>query len=273
MAIVLTDYTVPLGPEFPMPGKLHSAADFNISARVYKDDAVAQTKTAVYLPGSGSTSVPSGTSRPIQSLCAAGYAVLTAGWSYKPYGPYRSGYSEADPLTTAFFIRDSWVLQLLLQQAAALGMSAPVVIGHSKGASAAMAWAAGYCSAASTPVIKGILATGSSFGGMGGNVWNEVLRTLNRLACIVGLLDNKPYPIILSYGGTDDYAPPDFQRRLQLAIPDNSPVYMVTPGVTSGHNWITGDSQAPLAVMWADQLWSGSTITLADGVTPAVAGA
>lgn len=275
MAIVWTEATIPLASGYPMPQQAESAAGFSIRTRAYFDDAVAQTKAAIYMPGSGTATPPSETHALIVALCAAGYHVLTAGWDIEPYSPYRYGYhSTSNPLVLANWIRSAWSLQSLLWYNNVIGKPAPVVIGSSRGASAAVAWAAGYCTGGQAFSIKGILANAATIGGLGGYVWNDVMRNVNRMASsMIGLLDNKPYPIVLSYGGADDYAPPDYQRRVQLAIPDNSAVYMVTPGPAFGHSWFTDPSGTPLAVMWADQLWAGSAITKADGVTPAVSGA
>lgn len=272
MAIFYYDIDIPLPIGYPMPHQYEDPTVFKIKARRFIDNAIAQTKTLVFLPGSNNSS-PSIGNTLITQLCNNGYEVITCGWLMYPYTPYRFTYgNDEDPTYATHWIRVAWYAQALIEYCNNVLGKVPVVIGQSRGASAAIAWASGYCTDANVCSIKGMLTVGAAGGGNGNFQYANQLRTVNRLSSLLGLLDNITYKLLLAYGGNDAFAPADFQRRIQMTIPKNGNVFMINPGNTYSHSWMFDPTGAALAVNWCNQINNGLTITLPDGTTPAVAG-
>lgn len=276
MAIVFSDTQIPLPPGFPLPSPTrYNAANFYYAARLYFDDAVnypGQRPLVVYFHGSSATTYLTGPL--LNALCAEGYqvlAIMTLG-VLSPSNPFRYGYGNVSaPHFTAHFIKDAFWVEAAMS---ALNLDDPsgtdvVALGHSRGAAACLAWAAGYSGRTSFPArLKGVFASGATVAGLGDLSWNDMNRNINTMSGIVNLLKPKT---VMAYGNIDAYGPPDYSRRLQMALPEGvTDKYFVTPG-DAPHEWTNMTAYAPLAAMWVKQLLTGATITDKDG-NPAIAG-
>jgi pimeloyl-ACP methyl ester carboxylesterase len=204
--------------------------------------------------GSGSTSAPS--ENTFVSLCLAkGYAVLV--WSYPGYwlSPpsfYRYGYGNVNaPMFLGHLIKDAWVTQTMLDWLDENYPNNPIVLaGHSRGGAAQVAWAAGYTCRPLQSRVRGVLAMGATMAGLGDLSWNDMMRNLNTFSNMINLLQKR---VILAYGDLDDFAPPDYVRRLQVAIDTTKDVYVVSPGELP-HVWYDTNPGAAYAADWVQQL-------------------
>lgn len=271
MARVDSFVDIPLAPGYPMPSVRLNASDYKLSARVSYDDSFTTDKLCFYFHGSGSTDFLEGPL--LDALLADGFSVvctMALGSGSSSPSPYRYGYGNVNaPHFLAHFIKDAWwVESVIAAYEPGFDASTGVILGHSRGAAAALAWAAGYSGRTSFPEgLKGVVASGATVAGLGDLSWNDVNRNINTLSGIVNRLRVKT---IMAYGNLDTYGPPDYARRLQMAIPEGAETYMVTPG-DAGHNWTNSAEYSHLAAMWAGQIVSDAEVTDKDG-NPAVTG-
>jgi len=251
------------------PGSL---VDFRTRAKIMEPASGALGVTVFYAPGSSRTTPPDETRPDIAEFLSSGYRVVSLGWDVLPYNPYKYGYGSVhDPQHLHRWIRAAWQLHAVIDE---LSAGNYIVVGGSLGATAVLAWAANY----HTPSTKlwqqsscrGVIADGATLGGLGGNRWNDITRTMNELSQMVGLCE-VPEKVLLTYGAQDDYFPPDAQNRLRSIVPAEMKMITVP---NSNHSWFVTNPQGPSIVRtWIDQIRTGATITLADGTTPAKPGA
>lgn len=282
MAVTHSDFFIPLASGYPMPSRGYSASDYKLAVRVSADYGIPtppgfSVRPAVcYFHGSSANDYLSGPL--LDGLVSKGYRVISCmalGSGASSVSPYRYGYGNVNaPHFTAHFIKDAWWVESLIQ---AFDLDDPssqdilCLLGHSRGAAACLAWAAGYSGRTqfNLPALKGILASGATVAGLGDMSWNDMNRNINTMSGIVNLLKVKT---ILAYGNVDTYAPPDYARRLQMALPEGvTDKYFVTPG-DAPHEWTNSAEYSHYAVMWAEQILTGAVITDKDG-NPAISGA
>lgn len=274
MSTVFEDFLIPLPADFPLPtDSQHSVQDYTLSARLYKDnawDTVNDRTLVLYFHGSGTTGPLTGPL--LDGLLAEGYMVLACCYfgvhlsSENPH-PYEY-YNVNAPLFISSAIKLSWWIQAALDFATgSIPSSGIVVLGHSLGATAAIAWGAGYTCKGTYPV-KGIVASSATIAGLGDNSWNDMVQNISVTSQIISLLKVKT---ILAYSDRDENGPPDFQRRIQMAIEDDAPVYMVSPG-NGTHTWTNNASYARFAVEWVKQIANDSVVKSRNG-TAATKGA
>lgn len=279
MALVTSVEDIPLASNFPMPNSMFSASNYKFQAKIFEDDASTPSGTVIAHRGAGATNFHGDSDPIITELVGLGYRVVSfAYWDVEGSSsdPFRYGYGNVNsPHYSAFWIRNAWEVESTVDWFETEYPSEPYVLyGHSRGATACIAWGAGFCGidapATSTRTdLKGIVANGPSGGGLGSNRWNDPNRLMNSLSNALALNTVK---MILSHGGLDDFIPPDMMKRIQQVIPLEAETYVLTPGPSFVHAWTNTSEGAPILAMWVDQLMKGDPITLADGVTPAVPG-
>lgn len=280
MAVVESTMNLPLAANFPMPSYMYDPSDYHLQVRSYYDNTWTGGYDGVvfYFRGSGATGWPDANSPLVQEILGKKYLLMVLA-SFGVAGaseaaPYRYGYGNVNaPHFTAHWIRTAWEVASVLEYFGS--MPTPyVILGHSRGAAAALAWGAGYCgedaaAPADYPMLKGIVASGPTVAGIGGYSWNDMPRNINSMCNLMALNKVKT---LACWGGADDLAPPDYVKRIQQAIPKGKDTYVLTPGPSHGHNWTGTATGAPIVARWIEQVMTDSPITLADGVTPAVAG-
>src|SRR5690606_1214287 len=273
MAIIVIDSQIPLPPGFPMPASVYNASTYRLALRQTYDDALLDSnnvRMVFYFHGAGSPGFLEGPL--VDQLVSSGYFVIMIMAPNAPGSdriPYRHGYGNVNaPHFTAHCIKDAWwgeVGGILLENST---QAQGVFIGHSKGGTACLSWAAGYTGRTSLPSnLKGIIANGSTVGGLGNGSWNDVNRNINSLSPIVAQLKAKT---ILAYANNDAFAPPDYARRLQTVIPPDAETYMMSPG-DFPHQWMNTPEGAPIVIDWVGQLMDDQPILNVDG-SPAVPG-
>lgn len=281
MAVVETVYTVPMAENFPMPNTNYNTVPkaYHFQIAQYADPATAEDKYVIYHPGSGATTFI-GDGPLVRELTSRGYQVLSFAYygmaDASPLSPYRYGYGNVNaPHFTAAWIRFAWeVVSSLEWMLATIGDNPFVLAGHSRGASAVLAWAAGFCGV-DTPApgsyanLRGIFCSAPTIAGLGNLRWNDMNRNLNSISNLWALNELRT---VMTFGGDDKYAPPDYVKRLQMVLREDQETYVVTPGATVGHSWINSPQYAEYAGMWLEQLMEQTPITRVDGVTPAVPG-
>lgn len=274
MALVVNDAALPLPADYPMPSVKYDPTTMHFAVRVAYDDEVPSKGSVIYFHGSGTTGPLTG---PLfDALVAAGYTLYSVqyfGVGDSSPNPFRYGYGNVNaPHFTSHFIKSGWWVEAAVR---ALAPSIPtdvVLLGQSFGAAALLTWSAGYTGTKTVlPNIKGILANGATVAGLGDLSWNDVNRNINSLTPIVQQLKDRT---LMVYGGQDQYAPPDYVKRLQMAIPLDTETYVLTPGSTYGHTWINeSPANAALVVEWVDQLIDGLPILRGGGSSvPAIPG-
>lgn len=279
MAIVEQTVNIPLAEGFPMPSYMYDRSDYHLQTRTYMDDTWTSADGIVlYFRGSGASGWPDSNSPLVQEILGKNYILVTLA-SFGVAGaseaaPYRYGYGNVNaPHFTAHWIRTAWEVASVLASVGVQSLPC-VILGHSRGASAALAWAAGYCGEdtpdpTSFSGLKGIVANGATTAGIGGYRWNDMPRNINSMCNLLALNKIKT---LACWGGADDLAPPDYVKRIQQAIPEGKDTYVLTPSPDFGHSWIGSAAGAPILAQWIEQMMTDSPITLSDGVTPAVAG-
>lgn len=279
MAIHEQTVDIPLATNFPMPSYMYDPSDYHFQVRSYEDDTWTSVDGVVfYFRGSGASGWPDSNSPLVQAIHGKKYILVTLASfgvaDASEAAPYRYGYGNVNaPHFTAHWIRTAWEVASVLEYFDNLVVPY-VILGHSRGAAAALAWAAGYCGEdspdpTSYPMLKGIVASGATVAGLGGYRWNDMPRNINSMCNLLALNKVKT---LACWGGADELAPPDYVKRIQQAIPKGKDTYVLTPGPSHGHNWTGSAAGAPIVSRWIEQVMTDSPITLADGVTPAVAG-
>lgn len=279
MAVIEITTDIPLAANFPMPSYMYDPSDYHLQIRSYVDDTWSSYDGMVlYFRGSGASGWPDINSPLVQEIVGKKYylAVLSsfgvAGSSEA--SPYRYGYGNVNaPHFTSHWIRTAWEVTSALEFFGNIPLPF-AILGHSRGAAAALAWGAGYCGEDALgpddyPMLKGIVAAAPTTAGRGGYRWNDMPRNINSMSNLMALNKVKT---LACWGGADDLAPPDYVKRIQQVIPEGKDTYVLTPGPDFGHNWIGSAAGAPIVARWIEQVMTDSPITLADGVTPAVAG-
>lgn len=210
--------------------------------------------------GSGSTEEPV-VNTFITRCINNGFAVLV--WSFPGYwiSPpsfYRYGYGNVNsPMFTGHLIKDAWTTQTMLDYLDANYPDNPIVlVGHSRGAAAQVAWNAGLTGRTLQTRVRGVLAMGATMGGLGDLSWNDMMRNLNTISGLINLSTKR---LLLAYGDEDTYAPTDYVHRLQIAIDITKDVFVLSPGAMP-HVWYTSDPGASYAAEWARQLMAQVTI-------------
>lgn len=278
MAIVTVDVVCPVHPNYPMPSLAYTSTDYNFHIRQFSSDTISATGIVYYFPGSGAVAHPLTTNPFIIDLTDRGYIVVSFGrfgMEGASSSPYKTSYGNVnDPHFTAHWIKSGWDVASALAFLAGGGSLPFVLLGSSQGASSILAHLAGYCGtdapAATTYAnFRGALSCAPTVGGLGGYQWNDLPRNINSMCNMVYLNNAKT---LIAGGGLDDYAPPDYVRRTQQVIPDGKDTYELTPGPTFPHSFVGTTLGAPIVGRWVSQLMNNTTITLADGTTPAIIG-
>lgn len=209
--------------------------------------------TILSFPGSGATTHPD-TSVWVDTALAAGYRVYSVlGNSYGVNGGDRFttlGYgSTGNPMHTSLYIQGAWTVEASIEYCEAFFPTDTLILrGHSLGGGWCLAWA----SLANTalPVngqptraqfnlrsgkLLGVQTNGMTSAGLGNLQWNDVYKVMNYVADFATKI--KDIRVILSYGSEDKFAPQDFTRTIQLALPPDSSVTLCYPPGDEGHGW------------------------------------
>src|SRR5690554_6707763 len=180
MTITVVDSQIPLPQDFPMPSSAYDPTSFHLAMReTYDTDLIdaGNLKVVMYFHGSGSPGFLEG---PIVDLLVSeGYFVIMAMAPNAPGSsriPFRHGYGNVNaPHYTAHFIKEAWWVETLVRATDMPNSAKIVLFGHSKGGSAVVSWAAGNTGREVFPSnIKGIIANGTTVGGLGQYNWNDV---------------------------------------------------------------------------------------------------
>lgn len=300
MAIVTEDFFIPLAPVgssglvgsyghasyWPLPSRLYKRENYQFDTRKFYDDSwpdgePPSGRYVFYFHGSGASGPLSVNAPQLKAMVDAGICVIQPLYfnvRNSSQTPFRYGYGNVNaPHFMSHFIKTAiwpeaaykWALDNLPSD------STFMFLGHSMGAGACVAWGSNFfgrsVSGSFDPRYKGMVANAATVAGLGDNTWNDVMRNINTLSQMIYLL-RSGQRVILTYANLDGYAPPDFSRRLQMAMRGDRDVYMVTPG-NQPHSWMGLNSvTAAMTLMWVEQVLTGSVVTERDGVTPAIAG-
>ncbi len=242
---------------------------FQIAANVVVDTA-AKTIGTVYFFNGASTLLPPGqTNALVAQLARSGYRVVAPGWQLLPYDPYKYGYgSSSEPQHLHRWIKAAWLAQSVIEQDQGysglqrLDRASYVVVSRSLGATAVLALGADYIApteaAIKEPGCKGVIADGATLGGLGGNRWNDMNRTLGELSQMIAL-NTIPEKTVLSYGGLDDYFPEAYQDCLRAVVPAGMRMIRRIGG---NHSWFTREKNPGLVERWIGQLMANDELAL-----------
>lgn len=235
--------------------------------------------TILSFPGSGATNHPD-TSVWVDTALAAGYRVYSVlGNSYGVNGGDRfttMGYgSTGNPMHTSLYIQGAWNVEAHIEYCETFFPTNTLILrGHSLGGGWCMAWA----SLANTaqpvngqPVsqqfrlrkgkVLGAQVNGMTSAGLGNLAWNDVYKVMNYVADFATKI--KDIQVIMSYGTEDPFAPQDFSRSIQLALPKESSVYLVYPTGEEGHGW--ADLKPNLMLEFFNAIYYGRAPVMEDG--------
>lgn len=256
--------------DFPFPVNRPSAYnDVYLRGKLYADTSAPILGVVFYFHGSGAAGPISGPL--VNKLTGAGYRVVALtyfGSGESSVSPFKYSYGNVTaPEFTQLFIKTSYWVKAAIKGSGVLG-SGPsniVLLGHSMGASAVLAYLAGYAGEVDPlfwPVFKGAIVNGATVGGLGNNSWNDVNRNINTLSGIVNLVEGK---VIMTYSDNDPYCPPDYAKRIQAAIRPDSEIYLTSPGPL-GHSWMNAsEANAQTVLNWVNQLINDEPIRNSDG--------
>lgn len=248
MAILFKQFeNIPLASGYKARFPLDKA-DYNFSARVHYSDTWTTPKPlVVYLHGSGATGYTTNTDSFISGLVNAGYGVLAIRYfgkadSSKP--PFPSGYGNVNsPMLMSLFIKQAWFVEaaiefsknnLLNEIDPDIKLSDIIYLaGYSFGGSSAIAWSslAGTVGFSQSSDVRGIITFGATTAGIGGFKWNNITRNLGTMSYMIQAIQ---HDIVYCYNDLDDYAPPDYSRRLQYSVPTGKRGYFISLG-KKGH--------------------------------------
>lgn len=192
---------------------------------------------------------------------------------------YRTGYGNVNnPEFQNRWIKTAWwiktVMDYLKPRLESTGEKV-VILGHSMGATGTIAYLAGYADFDEVGVdthvdkykdyLKGVMVNGATIGGLGTFSWNDVNRNINGMSQMLRLAQYAKVRMLITYSDNDSYAPPDYVKRLQLALQKDDLTYLVSSG-DRGHAW-TGKSRenADIAASWVDSLMTDKPILLLNG--------
>lgn len=234
-------------------------------------------KALVYFHGSGASS-PLTEGPLLDALIAAGWTVFTTnsfGNGISPRRPFRYGYGNVgDPEFTLNWIKAAWGVHAMLSGIGMYGTSSEfsslVLLGHSAGGSALLGYLAGYAKYRVAEQLgnkfKGVLVNGATIGGLGNGSWNDVMRNINHMSCMMRLAQDSPGRKIINYNKNDLFAPPEYVKRVQMALDGNDPNTFITTVAGEGHSWVNKNpALAEIAVEWCNQLAEGRPIMNLDG--------
>lgn len=268
----VTDHNVPLASDHP----IHEWAGtpvvpFTIPARTFTPSGTIKG-TVLYLQGSSGLTPATSSSAVVTELLSRQYKVVTLGWDYLPYNPYKYSYgSVSEPQHLHRWIKIAWHIQSVIDALIPSSDCCPyAIIGRSLGATAVFAWTANYHSPLNkiwqTDRFKGAVCDGGTLGSTSGFRWNDVTRTLNELSQMI-YLSETPNKLLISYGSNDDYACPDYQNRLRAAVPPTMKFVSVAGG---DHYWVA-NTPSP-ACDWVDQMFADQPLTMPGTSTPITSG-
>ena len=264
MALAFIDVTAPVSANHPMPNLRTPFANYSYAMRVYYDDSWGVPSAngrplLFHFHGSGAAGPLTGVL--LDRLIAKGWNVISCqgfGVGLSSESPFRYGYGNVSaPHFLALFIKLAWWVYTCVGRGIALYPGRNItLLGHSMGASACMAYNANYhCQG--LHAMRGMVINAATVAGLGTGTWNDIWRNIATMIPIFNLASIRT---IASYADDDLYAPPDYSRRIQLGLPTNSPVYMVSPGV-GGHGWMSASvANADLAANWCEQIMTGAVI-------------
>lgn len=244
MTIIFKEFSsIPLASGYNARYPLNKSS-YNFSGRIHYDDSWSSNKPLIiYLHGSGAAGYTSNTDPFITGLVNAGYGVFGIRYfniadSSTAVTPM--GYGNVNsPMFMSFFIQQAWFVEAAIQFAKAQFVNGAdtsiklsnviYLVGYSVGGSAAITWSsiAGLVGFSPKTTIKGIVTFGATIAGLGGKKWNNVNRNL---ASISFMIQSIQHDIIYCYNDLDDYAPPDYSRRLQYSVPRGRKGYFVSMG-------------------------------------------
>lgn len=175
--------------------------------------------------------------------------------------PYRYGYGNVNaPAFSAGFCRAAWRARVLVDAAASMSPAGSkiTILGQSAGATAALAYLAGYAGNVYPSKFQGAVCNAATQASLGNGRWNDAPRVISSMAQMYGQVLARPY--VGLYADLDVYAPPDFVHRWQPVIPPESPTYLLSPGAY-GHNWMaTSDTTLDMVFEWVRQVHEGDTV-------------
>lgn len=263
---------LPLGAGHPLPGQTwgDGIMEWYYSGELTYD-AEPHDEMVIYFHGSGGGLIPTILK---DGFLNEGYSVLSSCYfnSYKSWqSPFRYNYGNTGaPHFSSLWIKHAWWVRSTVEYALTTFTPIKIVlVGHSMGASAVLAYLAGYTGfGGDVPShVQGSLVAGATVGGLGDLSWNDINRNINSMTNMVAL---NPTRTIMGYGDNDVFAPPDYVKHIQMALPAVTDTYIVSPG-DAPHAWIADPSFYTCGVMWTKQLMDGAPITDRLG-NPAVAG-
>lgn len=309
MSLISQAALVPMLPDaYPWPSRRHAAAQaesmggdhgnfgwWAMQNLVVDDEANfgAPFEIILHLPGSGATSLMNETTPLVQDLLAGKPQRIFVSCSFMgatstgaSIRPSRYGYGNVN----APHYTSSWI-KYAAEAAHQIGGAAKqfgglhpdtriVLLGHSRGASAHVAYLANMHPQSrayfnglygSDGMIAGALLNAPTQGGLGDYSWNDLPRNIRGMSDMFHRL-NPSIKTLLTYGDIDEFAPPYYTSRVRQGLKPGSPHYLLSAGPGIGHSWMTTTTGRPKVRMWVDQLFDGTTITQVDGVTPAVPG-
>lgn len=264
------------GLDYPLIQSNNRSPVHNLAMLMVVDDAYTTdfSKTKMYFPGTGGTDFTTGLVESDWLTDNPNGAYMTTVWSQVNYDvvgvkvrtvpPWRYGYANINsPNAVGQFCKTAWHVRTMLKYIKANIPETEVVLqGSSAGASAILAYLAGYAGAhdkedTGLDMVKGAVINAPTMGGLGNGTWNHPSRTLNLMAQMLGKV--LPKPLICTYSDNDPYGPPDYSRRLQSVVPTEADTYIMSSG-SLGHSWMNTVAGAPLARAWVNQIANGTTI-------------
>lgn len=254
---------------------------FSSTAVVGQTNKIAFNKLAIYFHGPDDTELPSTNDPLIVALINDGWAVFCAGnFGVKgaSLSPWSTGYgSISNPNHYGNMIKMvRWVqsaIQYLYTSAHLFASSASsklpqcVILAHSTGAAAALAWS-GMCDLAGVqdlktlPLVKGLVGNSATMGYSAANVWNDPMAVIGALSKSYNLVK---HPTTMFYNDVDVYAPPGFSKRLALSLPKNSPVTLKSNGALA-HDWMKQTTAPWLAELNRIHAIESNLVSISDAI-------
>lgn len=254
--------------------------DYHYSARIFQDTDWGSTPNrpvVLYFHGAGQVPHYDTDNEIISAIVEKGYIAVgfmnfRSGTSSTP--PDTSGYGDiGSPQYLQNMILGARRVQAAIEDAQRRFPGHPIfLMGQSAGAIASFAWSSWsnmpeFSSARES--VYGILGNGGlSGGGLGTYTWNSFDRNL---AIFGELIQQVQHRTVACWATNDAFAPPDMVRRWHQMLPEDSPVYVVSPGVREGgHGWLSRPGASDIWGEWLVSLVEDTPI-LVNGV-PAIRG-
>lgn len=285
-SIITKKIEIPLPDNYPCPvnrvGDYINYQDGYFRGVEICDESYDKNKKGIVLYFHGSGARATAQSALSDAVNEKGYSFIginELGYGESGKATYRYGYGNVNlPEFQNRWIKSAWWVKAVMEYIKPRVEKTNeriVILGHSMGAAAAIAYLAGYADfdegEGNTHAdhfrarLQGVFVNGATIGGLGTFTWNDINKNINGMSQMFRLAQDAEVRKLIVYSDNDAYGPPDYVKRLQMALKSDKNTYMVSSG-GRGHSWLGASTDnAKIAAQWIDSLMRGQPIHLLDG--------